>query len=149
MMTEAEILGNAIQAQQVGLAIFSVLLSVVSGYIGALYFFLGTAPWGLKFIAFSILTFAIITLGALAYNLQYLGEGMHIAWQHLPSKMTGMDSLGPPLLVQSLFLDGRELASLIAWLFGGLLYVVLAYMTFFHRWPRVASSEEWARQRRP
>lgn len=47
-MTEAEILGNAIQGQQVGLAIFSVLLSVVSGYIGALYFFLGTAPFGLR-----------------------------------------------------------------------------------------------------
>src|SRR5688572_8151508 len=104
-MTEAEVLGNAIQAQQVGLAIFSVLLSVVSGYVGALYFFLGTGPWGLRLIAFAILTFAIISLGALAYNLQYLGEGMHAAWQQIPNKVTGMGSLGPPLLVQSLFLD--------------------------------------------
>lgn len=133
-MTEAEILEAAIQAQQVGLAIFSVLLSVVSGYIGALYFFLGTAPWGLRLTAFAVLTFAIISLGALAYNLQYLGEGMHTAWLQLPRKATGMDSLGPPVLVQSLFLDGRQLASLIAWVFGSLLYLALAYMTFFHSW---------------
>ena len=141
-MTEAEILENAIQGQQAGLAIFSVLLSVVSGYIGALYFFLGTAPWGLRFIAFAIFTFAMITLGALAYNLQYLGEGMHVAWQQVPSKMTGMDSLGPPLLVRSFFLDGRQLASLVSWAFGGLLYLTLGYMTFFHRWPKGASFKE-------
>jgi hypothetical protein len=139
MMTEADILENAIQAQQVGLAIFSVLLSVVSGYIGALYFFLHSAPWGLRIIAFAILTFAIISLGALAYNLQYLGEGMHTAWQQIPIKQTGMESLGPPLLVQSLFLDGRQLASAIAWVFGGLLYLALAHMTFFPPWRKGAS----------
>ena len=139
-MTEAEILEAAIQAQQTGLAIFSVLLSVVSGYIGALYFFLGTAPWGLRLTAFAVLTFAIITLGALAYNLQYLGEGMHTAWLQLPRKATGMDSLGPPLLVQSLFLDGRQLVSLVAWLLGSLLYLALAYMTFLHSWQHGASA---------
>jgi hypothetical protein len=139
-MTEAEILENAIQAQEVGLAIFSVLLSVVSGYIGALYFFLGRAPSALKVTAFMILTFAIITLGALAFNLQYLGEGLHIAWRQVPSKATGMDSLGPPLLVEQLFLDGRQLASAIAWVFGSLLYASLAYMTFFHHWARAGDA---------
>jgi hypothetical protein len=140
-MTEAEILAIAIQGQQTGLAIFSVLLSVVSGYIGGLYFFLGTAPWGLKLIAFTVLTFAMITLGALAYNLQYLGEGMHVAWQQLPAKMTGMESLGPPLLVKSFFLDGRQLASMISWIFGSLLYLGLGYMTFIHRWPKDGSAK--------
>jgi hypothetical protein len=140
-MTEAEILEAAVQAQQAGLAIFSVLLSVVSGYIGALYFFLDTAPWALRLTAFAVLTFAIITLGALADNLQYLGEGMHVAWLQLPRKATGMDSLGPPLLVQSLFLDGRQLASLVAWVFGSLLYLALAYMTFIHSWRTGASAQ--------
>jgi hypothetical protein len=51
-----------------------------------------------------------------------------------------MDSLGPPLLVQSLFLDGRQLASLIAWMFGSLLYLALAYMTFLHSWQNGASA---------
>jgi hypothetical protein len=140
-MTEAEILENAIQAQQAGLAIFSVLLSVVSGYIGALYFFLGTAPWGLRFVSFTILTFAMITLAGLAFNLQYLGEGMHAAWQQIPTKSTGMDSLGPPFLVRSFFLDGRQLASAISWIFGVFLYLALAYMTFIHRWQASPSSK--------
>lgn len=86
----------------------------------------------------------MVTLGSLAYNLQYLGEGMHVAWQQLPNKATGMDSLGPPLLVRWFFLDGRELASLISWVFGELLYLALAYMTFLHRWRTLASSNEWA-----
>jgi hypothetical protein len=136
MMTEAEILESAIQSAQAGLALFSVLLSVVSGYIVALYLFLNTAPFLVRFIAFGLLTLAMLTLGALAMNLQYLGEGMHTAWQSLPQKATGMETLGPPLIVRSLFLDGREAASLASWALGSVVYLALAYATFLYRWPK-------------
>jgi hypothetical protein len=139
-MTEAEILNSAMEGAQGLLAVFSVFLSMVSAYIVALYWFLSTSPFGLRMIGFLLLTVALVTLGALAYNLQHLGEGIHVAWQALPTKSTGMESLGPPLIVQSIFLDGRDIASSAAWVFGAVVYLALAYMTFIYRWPKAPNS---------
>ncbi len=134
-MTEAEILGSAIQSAQAAAAIFSLFLAMVSAYIAALYFFLCRAPAGLRLIAFILLTISFAVLGTLALNLQYLGEGMHTAWLKLPQKSTGMELLGPPIVVRSLFLDGREAAAWAAWLMGGVVYLALTYLTFIYRWP--------------
>jgi hypothetical protein len=133
-MTEAEILSNAIQAAQATAAIFSLFLTIVSAYIAALYFFLCRAPC-LRTMAFALLSIAFVALGALALNMQYLGEGLHTAWLKLPRKATGMDVLGPPIVVRSLFLNGREAASWAAWALGGVVYVALTYLTFLYRWP--------------
>ena len=133
-MTEAEILSNAIQAAQATAAIFSLFLTIVSAYIAALYFFLNRAPC-LRTMAFLLVSIAFVALGALAVNMQYLGEGLHTAWLKLPQKATGMEVLGPPIVVRSLFLDGREAASWAAWAFGGVVYLALTYLTFLYRWP--------------
>lgn len=138
-MTEAEILQNAIQAAQAALSVFSVFLGIVSAYIVGLYLFLNTAPAGLRFIAFFLLSIALLALGALAWNLQYLGEGMHTAWQQLPQKVTAMQSLGPPLIVRSIFLDGRQIAAWTGWTVGLVVYISLFYMTFVYRWQRPKS----------
>jgi hypothetical protein len=134
-MSEAEILSSAIQAAQATAAIFSLFLTIVSAYIAALYFFLCRAPAGLRLTAFALLSIAFAALGALAMNMQYLGEGMHTAWLKLPQKSTGMDVLGPPIMVRSLFLDGRLAAAWAAWLLGGVVYLALTYLTFIYRWP--------------
>ena len=134
-MTEAEILSNAIQAAQATAAIFSLFLTIVSAYIAALYFFLNRAPC-LRTMAFALLSIAFVALGALAVNMQYLGEGLHTAWLKLPQKATGMEVLGPPIVVRSLFLDGREAASWAAWALGGVVYLALTYLTFLYRWPQ-------------
>lgn len=139
-MTESDILQAAVQAAQASAAVFSIFLTIVSAYLAGLYFFINQAPFGLRLIAFFLLSISLVTLGAFAYNLQWLGEGMHTAWQKLPQHMTGMDTLGPPLIVQSVFLDGRVAGSLTAWAFGAVVYVSLAYMTFFYSWPRRASA---------
>ncbi|MBI4725103.1 MAG: hypothetical protein HY765_09025, partial [Rhodomicrobium sp.] len=80
-------------------------------------------------------TISFAVLGALALNMQYVGEGMHTAWLRLPQKSTGMDVLGPPIIVRSLFLDGRVVAAWAAWLLGGVVYFALTYLTFIYRWP--------------
>ena len=134
-MTEAEILSNAIQAAQATAAIFSLFLTIVSAYIAALYFFLNRAPC-LRTMAFVLVSIAFVALGALALNMQYLGEGLHTAWLKLPQKATGMEVLGPPIVVRSLFLNGREAAAWAAWALGGVVYVALSYLTFLYRWPQ-------------
>ena len=138
-MTESDIIQAAIQAAQASTAVFSIFLTIVSAYLAGLYFFIYQAPLGLRLIAFFLLSISLVTLGALAFNLQYLGEGMHTAWQKLPHHTTDMETLGPPLIVRSVFLDGREAASLIAWALGAVVYVSLAYMTFVYSWPKRAS----------
>jgi hypothetical protein len=134
-MTEAEILANAIQGAQAATAIYSLFFAIVSAYIVGLYLFLNKAPSGLRLIAFVLLTVSFAVLGGLALNLQHLGEGMHNAWVKLPQKSTGMDVLGPPIIVQSIFLDGRVAAARAAWVLGGVVYVALAYLTFIYSWP--------------
>jgi hypothetical protein len=97
-------------------------------------FFLHGAPLGLRLMAFALLTISFAAIGALALNMQYLGEGMHTAWLKLPQKATGMEVLGPPIVVRSLFLDGRMAAAWVAWLLGGVVYLSLTYLTFIYRW---------------
>jgi hypothetical protein len=137
-MTESEVLSNAIQAAQATAAIFSLFLTIVSAYIAALYFFLNRAPC-LRTMAFLLLSLSFLALGAMAMNLQYLGEGLHVAWEKLPQKATGMEVLGPPIVVRSLFLNGREAAAWAAWILGGVVYIALAYLSFLYRWPQRAS----------
>ena len=134
-MTESEILSNAIQAAQATAAIFSLFLTIVSAYIAALYFRpeprRACARWrSLR------REHRIPGAGAMAMNLQYLGEGLHFAWQKLPHKSSGMEVLGPPIVVRSLFLDGREAAAWAAWTMGGVVYLALAYLSFIYRWPQ-------------
>ncbi len=139
-MTEAEILANAIQAGQAATAILSLFFAIVSAYIVGLYLFLHKAPFGLKLMAFCLLSISFGALGALALNLQYLGEGLHNAWLKLPQKSTGLDVLGPPIVVRSLFLDGRVASAWTGWILDGFVYLALAYLTFIYRWlPRAGT----------
>src|SRR5262249_38940804 len=132
-MTEAEILANAIQGAQAATAIFSLFFAIVSAYIVGLYLFLNKAPSGLRLIAFLLLTISFAVLGGFSLNMQHLGEGMHNAWLKLAQRSTGMDVLGPPIIVQSIFMDGRVAAARAAWVLGGVVYLALAYLTFIYR----------------
>jgi hypothetical protein len=134
-MTESEILANAIQAAQAATSLFGVFLTIVTAYIVGLYWFLSQAGSSLKFFAFFLLSLSLAALAMLAWNLQYLGEGMHEAWSRLPQKMTGMETLGPPILVRNAFTKGGILVTIMGWTVGLLIYIALAYMTFIYRWP--------------
>jgi hypothetical protein len=118
-MTESEILSNAIQAAQAATAILSLFFAIVSAYVVGLYLFLHKAPLGLRLLTFLLFTISMVALGMLAFNLQYLGEGMHRAWVNLPQKSTGLDVLGPPIIARSLFLDGRAAAFWGRMVYGG------------------------------
>jgi hypothetical protein len=133
-MSEAELLQIAISASTAVLTVFSVFFAMVSGYIVALYFFLSRAPFALRLMAFLLLTIAFVLLAMMTWNFQYMGEGIHTAWKHLPSRATGMDSLGPPLIVRYVFVDSRMLGAWAGWLVGLLVYGALVYMTFFYKW---------------
>jgi hypothetical protein len=134
VMSESELLQIAISASTAVLTVFSVFFGIVSGYIVALYLFLSKAPLGLRGLAFLLLSVAFVLLGAMAWNFQYMGEGIHTAWKHLPSRATGMESLGPPLIVRYVFIDSQMLGIWAGWFVGVVVYGALGYMTFFYSW---------------
>lgn len=140
-MTENELLQIAVAAAGSLLNIFSLFFTLVSAYVVALYWFLFKAPRTLKFVAFFILTLAFIFIAAMGWNLQYLGEGIHNAWAALPNKATGMKSLGPPLIVRTVFIDGQHLTAWVAWGIGFIVYALLGYLTFLYRWAHSATAE--------
>jgi hypothetical protein len=137
-MSESDILQAAIQAAQAANSLFSVFLTIVSAYIVGLYLFLNRSGFGLKFFAFILLSISLAAIGLLAWNLQFLGEGIHEAWSKVPNKATGMETLGPPILVKNAFTHGGVLVTAAAWVLGVLVYLALAHMTFIYRWPHRA-----------
>jgi hypothetical protein len=134
-MSESELLQIGLAAEGAALSLVSLFFAVVSAYIVAVYFFLHQAPAALKLVAFMLLTLAFAFFGAMALNIQYLGQGIQHAWSSLPVKATGMENLGPPLVVRTVFIDGNTLTAAAGWGVGFVVYILLIYLTFFYRWP--------------
>ena len=87
-------------------------------------------------MAFVLLSIAFLALGAMAMNLQYLGEGLHTAWQKLPQKVHRNGYAGPANR-RALAVPGwaRGSLGLAALDYGGVVYLALTYLTFIYRWP--------------
>jgi hypothetical protein len=140
-MTESELLQTTMDAVGAAMSIFSLFFTIVSAYLVALYWFLHSSPMVMKLLAFLVLSAAFVFIAAVGWNLQYFGQGLSHAWDALQHKTTGMQTLGPPFVVRSVFLDGRIIVSWIGWGLGTTVYVLLGYLTFFYRWPHSAHSE--------
>ncbi len=140
-MSETEILQIAVSLAETLLSVFSVFFAIVSAYVVALYLFLHQAPLLLRLLAFLLLTMAFTVIAAMGWHMQYLSDGIHVAWTGLPDKATGMNSLGPPLISRTLLVDGRVFTAWTAWSLYGIVYFLLAYLTFIYRWPHSAPSE--------
>jgi hypothetical protein len=140
-VSETEILQITVSLAETLLTVFSVFFGIVSAYVVALYLFLHEAPLILRTLAFFLLTMAFVVIAAMGWHMQYLSEGIHVAWTALQAKSTGMESLGPPFISRTLLVDGRVFTAWASWSLYGIVYVLLAYLTFIYRWPHSASSE--------
>jgi hypothetical protein len=140
-MTESELLQTTMDAVETALSVFSLFFTIVSAYLVALYWFLHNSPMVMKLLAFIVLSAAFVFIAAVGWNLQYFGHGLSHSWDLLQQKTTGMQTLGPPFVVRSVFLDGREIMAWIGWGLGTTVYVLLGYLTFIYRWPHNARSE--------
>jgi hypothetical protein len=140
-MSESELLQATLSAASNMLTTFSVFFGIVSAYVVALYLFLHQAPLAMRVLAFLMLTLAFLFIIAMGWHIQYLGEGIHHAWAGLKTKTTGMATLGPPTIMRTLFVDGREVTALFAWSLALTVYVLLGFLTFFYRWPHGSTAE--------
>ena len=54
--------------------------------------------------------------------------------------MTTCRSLGPPLIVRTVFINGQIVTAWLSWFMGAIVYVFLWYLTFVYRWPHRAAA---------
>ena len=147
-MSEAELLQLSFQTNEAMMTVFSMFFAIVSAYLAGLYFFLNRSPQPIKVLAFALLTAAFVFLGQAMAGIESRGEGIIAAWKTIEAPLTGITDLSQlaiPLPLQvmmrdtymsSLSYDGFTAGAIMGWIVALAVYLALAYLTFFYRWPR-------------
>ncbi len=143
-MTESEILQNMIGSIQSVMSLFSMFFGMISGYIVALFLFLHRAPMALRLLAFSLMSLGLVFLGGSALSIQRIQDGLFNGWAKLPNAMIDVDSLRNPLQYAGTNLTAwsqQQLGVATGWSVAVLVYLALAYLTFFYRWPKTTVAD--------
>jgi hypothetical protein len=143
-MSEGEVVEQLVNFTEILLAGVSVLFTVVSAYIAALNYFIGAANFAARFLSFAFVSLIIgmlmfVMLGAQATQVglvQRLHEldadgkltaaGKAILANATPDARLGA-MFGGPISID-------DVVRLTSWTGIGLIFAVLFYLTFFHRW---------------
>ena len=96
-MNESEILQGLFNAIDAVMAIFSLFLTMVSGYLAALWFFLNRAPLALRLMAFGLLSIGLVFLGGSAAVVQTMQDNLFASWAKLPNPTFDINLLRNPL----------------------------------------------------
>ena len=134
-MTEAELLELALEGTNGVLMLVSTAFAFVSAYIAGLYFVLRGAPFALRLAAFALISVTLAFLGVISMGLLGILFGADTAWRELGQTASGVTSLGGERPEFLLGLSVYEAGAVLGFASFGLLYIALAYMTFFYRWP--------------
>ncbi|MFN3869812.1 MAG: hypothetical protein ACK4MF_12210 [Hyphomicrobiaceae bacterium] len=140
-MNEADILQSLFDAITAVLTVFSMFFAIISGYVAALYFFLGRAPLLLRLTAFGLLSIGLVFLGGTATVIGRLQEGLFAAWDRLERPVVPLHDLRNP--IPGLDLAGmsqQQLGVGIGWGVAVTVYLALFYLTFVYRWPSDAQA---------
>lgn len=144
-MSEAEILQSFFSAIGSVITIFSLFFTMVSGYLVALYLFLGRVPFALRFVAFILLSAGLVFLGGSVAVIQKVQDGLFAAWVKLPSPIVSLRELRNPLplpMPEGLAFSQQQIGVGVGWSAAMLVYIALAYFTFIYRWPPIGARTE-------
>ncbi|MEM1149791.1 MAG: hypothetical protein AAGI03_04430 [Pseudomonadota bacterium] len=131
-MSEAEFTEQMLQVMSLFLGIASIMITIVSGYVVALFFFLRRTGvimriWGFSFLSFVLLLLAIFSFGAYRH-----GVGVRLGLTELADDID-LTPLGDMALERQADWVGDASIGVFAFI-GVALYLALAHLTFFHRW---------------
>lgn len=147
-MSEAELLQLSFATNDAMMAVFSMFFAIVSAYLAGLYFFLNRSPGPIKVLAFGLLSAAFLFLGQAMAGIESRAKGIIAAWKTIENPVTGirdLEQLAIPLPLQfvidnrqiaALSYDGFTVGSIMGWIVAASVYLALAYLTFFYRWPQ-------------
>ncbi|MGE3250254.1 MAG: hypothetical protein AB7J28_09105 [Hyphomonadaceae bacterium] len=137
-MTEAEVVEQLVEFTNILLAGVSVLFTVVSAYIAALNYFIGTANFTARAGAFAFVTLILAMLVFVLMGAQATQAGL-VARLHELAGRGELTAAGQSILANSapdqtggLSID--DAVRLFTWAALGLIYFALYYLTFVHRW---------------
>lgn len=139
-MTFGELTQGRIDAAGFILSLFSMFFTVVSAYIAALYFFLGTAGPGLRLLAFFVLTVSFLFLGGLALTVSDLVEVLITAWEGADIPLSEQHTVRAWLAQLGGSFEFYYIGALLGWGVASIVYLALAYMTFGYRWKQPAAA---------
>jgi hypothetical protein len=134
-MSEAEILTIRNELTGIVVSVVSVSFGMISAYIAGLWLFLREAPVSLRLLAFTLLTCGLAFMGALTWGLNDLLVGTDRAWSKLSnpaSEIAGFGNGRPDWLHGFTLYEASVFLGSLAF---GAIYLSLAYLTFFYRWP--------------
>jgi len=134
-VSESELLQALYASTQTVISLFSMFVTIISGYVAGLYLFLKDAPFALRFLAFGLLSFALAFLGGAAAIQQVAQDAIFAAWGKLPNPTIPVEILINPLSKFSLGgLPVRLIGVGLGWFAAASVYLALAFMTFIYRW---------------
>ena len=136
-VTESELLQALYASTQTIISLFSMFVTIVSGYLAGLYLFLKDAPLALRLLAFLLLSVALSFLGGAAVVQQVAQDAIFAAWAKLPSPSIPVGVLLNPLpFAEVRGIPLRLIGVALGWGATVSIYVSLAYLTFCYRWRR-------------
>lgn len=142
-MTEAEVVSELVEFTNILLLGVSLIFSIVSAYVVALNYFIGSSNFIARFGSFLFITLVLGMLVAVMAGAQTTHAGL-IARLHELGAQGQLTAAGRAVLANATpewagMLTGHrysadEIIRLCVWAGLGFIYLALAYLTFLHRW---------------
>jgi hypothetical protein len=130
-MSEADVIENMVEYQNILLLGVSVFFTVISAYVVAIWAFLRHAGLALRAFSFFFLTLVTAFLGRVAYGSQLIHDGFVETLIEI-ERTTGLSPTGQAALNNALSgLDGLIQQSMFFALI--VVYIALFFLTFFAR----------------
>jgi hypothetical protein len=133
-VTEGEILSIRNELTALVVSVVSVSFGMISAYIVGLWLFLKDSPFGLRALAFALLSCGLAFMGVLTGGLNALLVGTERAWSKLSETSVGITSFGgerPDFLYGLSLYEASAALGCIAFV---AIYLALFFFTFFYRW---------------
>ena len=137
-MTEAEVIEQLVEFQNVLLTGVTVYFTIMSAYVVGLYAFLDEAGFLLKFFAFLFLTVSLMFLGALFFGAANFQNGLVDVLRELDaSEATRLSPAGRAALANADSGIDQHIRTAFLAASGGF-YIALAVLTFWNGWRKDA-----------
>lgn len=142
-MSEAEVVGELVEFTNILMAGVSLMFTIVSAYVVALNYFIGSANLLARFGSFVFVTLILAMLVAVMMGAQATHTGL-IARLHELEAEGVLTAAGRAVLANAEpewagVITGHrysidEIVRACVWTGLGFVYLALAYLTFLHRW---------------
>jgi hypothetical protein len=132
-MSELQLVSELSRIAHIYLAGLGTAFTVVSAYVVALYYFIHRAPLILKIISFAFFTCVLIVLGILMLGAAIYTDALAVALLRIGEGGATSELIGAANVI--LNHDYAYLLFGLTFAIGAAVYLTLAYLTYFYRWP--------------